>query len=189
MNWIDRLDRLNEWIGRTVSWLTLAMVLVTFAVVVLRYWFQVGWIAMQESITYMHATLFMLGAAYTLRHGGHVRVDILYRKWSPQRQAWVDLLGTLLLLMPMSLFILWISWSYVASSWSLHEGSREAGGLDGVWLLKGIILLMPLLLALQGVVRLGQCWRVIRGLDDALDAPDMGDGTSGNTPSSAVKGG
>jgi len=145
------VDQMNDYVGRSVSWLTLLMVLVTFVVVVLRYLFNMGWIAMQESITYMHALVFMLGASYTLRHDGHVRVDIIYNRLSPKGRAWVDLLGNLLLLMPVTLFIIWVSWDYVSSSWSLMETSREAGGLPGIFLLKTTIPLMGLLLLLQGV--------------------------------------
>ena len=128
----DRLDALSTGIGRFVSWLSLFMVLTTFLVVVLRYAFDLGWITMQESVTYMHATLFMLGAAYTLRLNGHVRVDIFYQKMSRRGQAWVDLLGTLLLLTPVCAFIAWIGWQYVLESWRVMEGSREAGGIQGV---------------------------------------------------------
>ena len=147
----DLCDGISEWTGRAVSWLTLAMVIVTFLVVVLRYLFNMGWIAMQESITYMHAMVFLLGAAYTLKQGGHVRVDIFYREMSPRSRAWVDLFGTLFLLLPVFGFILWMSWDYVYSSWELLEGSREAGGLPLVYLLKTTILLMPALMLLQGV--------------------------------------
>ncbi len=146
-----RLDQLSEWTGRGIAWLTLGMVIVTFTVVILRYLFNVGWIAMQESITYMHALVFMLGAAYTLRHDGHVRVDIFYQKFTPRGRAWVDLLGTLLLLMPVTVFIAWVSWEYVATSWELLEGSRETGGLPGVYLLKTAIPLMAVLVLLQGL--------------------------------------
>jgi TRAP-type mannitol/chloroaromatic compound transport system permease small subunit len=134
------------WIGRTISWLSLAMVLVTFLVVVLRYAFDAGSIAMQESVTYMHAVLFMLGAAYTLQLNGHVRVDIFYQRFSRRGRAWVDLLGTLVLLIPVCLFILTSSWHYVAESWSIHEGSREAGGLPYVYWLKTLMVMMPVLL-------------------------------------------
>ena len=161
-------ESVSEWVGRAASWLSLLMVLVTFAVVVLRYAFDLGWIAMQESITYMHAVLFLAGAAYTLRHQGHVRVDIFYRRFSPRTQAWVDLLGTLLLLMPLCLFIFFISWDYVADSWSLFEGSREAGGLDGVFLLKSMILVMAGLLVLQGVAILLRCKLLLGGCIDQL---------------------
>ncbi len=145
------IDQLNEIVGRTISWLTLIMVIVTFTVVVLRYLFNTGWIAMQESITYMHAMVFMLGAAYTLKHDGHVRVDILYREKSERFRIWVDTLGSLFLLLPVTLFITWISWEYVEASWSVMESSQEAGGIPAVFLLKSIILLMSVLLTLQGL--------------------------------------
>ena len=147
---IVRLDRIAEVTGRSIAWLTLGMVLITFAVVVLRYGLQIGSIALQESVTYLHALVFMLGAAYTLKHDSHVRVDIFYQKASPRTRAWTNLLGTLLLLFPTCIFIFVGSLDYVASAWSIREGSREAGGLDGVYLLKTVIPLMALLLLLQG---------------------------------------
>ncbi|MES9970180.1 MAG: TRAP transporter small permease subunit [Candidatus Thiodiazotropha sp.] len=148
---------INEWMGRAVSWLSLLMVLTTFAVVVLRYVFDLGWIWLQESVTFMHGALFLVGAAYTLKHDGHVRVDIFFHRFSAQKKAWVDLLGSLMLLMPVCLFIFMVSWDYVAQSWSLQEGSREAGGLDGVYLFKSLILLMAGLLLLQGVSTVIRC--------------------------------
>jgi TRAP-type mannitol/chloroaromatic compound transport system permease small subunit len=148
---IRRLEALNERVGRAVAWLALAMVLVTFAIVLLRYLFNLGWVAMQETVVYMHAALFMFGAAYTLKHDGHVRVDIFYRRLGPRGQALVDLAGTLLLLIPFCLFIAWVSWDYVAAAWALKEGSREAGGLPAVYLLKAAIPAMALLLLVQGV--------------------------------------
>ncbi len=157
------IDRINEWTGRLTAWLTLAMVAVTFTVVVMRYLFDLGSIALQESITFMHAMVFMLGAAYTLRHEGHVRVDIFYSRFGARGRAWVDLLGVLLLLLPVTLFICWISWEYVASSWSQLEGSREAGGLSGVFLLKSLIPLMALLLLLQGIAMGWRALCVLRG--------------------------
>lgn len=144
-------DRVVAWVGRIVSWLTLFMVLVTFLVVVLRYAFDVGWIAMQESVTYMHAALFMLGAAYTLQLDGHVRVDIFYQKRSPRGRAWVDIAGTLFLAMPVCAFILFISWGYVLDSWDVFEGSREAGGIPGIFVLKTLLLVMPILMLMQAV--------------------------------------
>ena len=149
--WIRALEAISDWIGRGTAWLTLAMVLVTFLVVLLRYAFDLGWIAMQESVTYLHGLVFMLGAAYTLRHDGHVRVDIFYRKLGVRGRCWVDLLGTLVLLIPTCLFIAWMSWDYVSVSWQVREGSREAGGLPGVFLLKTLLLVMPLLLLMQGL--------------------------------------
>ena len=144
-------EGINERLGRLISWLSLIMVVVTFVVVLLRYAFDLGWIWLQESVTFMHAALFLVGAAYTLKHQGHVRVDIFYHRFSPRLQAWVDLFGTLLLLLPVCLFIFLVSWDYVAQSWALHEGSREAGGLNGVYLLKSLILVMAVMLLLQGM--------------------------------------
>jgi TRAP-type mannitol/chloroaromatic compound transport system permease small subunit len=167
-----RLDQLSEWTGRSIAWLTLGMVIVTFTVVVLRYLFNIGWIAMQESVTYMHALVFMLGAAYTLRHDGHVRVDIFYQKFGPRGRAWVDLFGTLLLLMPVTLFITWISWEYVASSWALQEGSRETGGLPGVYLLKTAIPLMAVLMVLQGTSLALRSLLVLLGHEEDAPAHD-----------------
>jgi TRAP-type mannitol/chloroaromatic compound transport system permease small subunit len=163
------LESLNEWMGRLVSWLSLFMVLVTFAVVVLRYAFDLGWIAMQESVTYMHAVLFMAGAAYTLRHQGHVRVDIFFRGFSERARAWVDLLGGLLLLFPVCLFIFYISWDYVVSSWDIREASPEAGGIPGVYLLKTMILVMATLMLIQGVASVLRCRLLLGGVIEKLD--------------------
>jgi TRAP-type mannitol/chloroaromatic compound transport system permease small subunit len=163
---IRKLDALAEATGRLVSWATLLMVLITFAVVLLRYLFDTGWIAMQESVTWLHATVFMLGSAYTLKHGGHVRVDIFYQKLGARGKAWVNLLGTLFLLFPVTLFILWVSWDYVAESWKVWEGSREAGGLPGVFLLKSLILLLPLSLLIQGLLLVLKSLRTITGKEN-----------------------
>jgi TRAP-type mannitol/chloroaromatic compound transport system permease small subunit len=132
------------------------MVLVTFLIVVLRYVFDMGWIWMQESVLWMHAAVFMLAAAYTLNRDEHVRVDIFYRGLDPRRRALVDVLGTLLLLLPMMLFLFVSSLDYVGNSWVRGEGSREAGGLPfpAVPLLKSLIPLTAGLLILQGVANL-----------------------------------
>ena len=159
------LDALSDLTGRAIAWLTAGMVLTTFLVVVLRYGFDWGSIALQESVTYMHALVFMLGAAYTLRHDGHVRVDIFYRRLGPRGQAVVNLLGSLLLLLPVSLYILIESWPYVTASWTVLEGSREAGGLPGVFLLKALLLLMPALLVLQGLADALRCLLLLRDGD------------------------
>lgn len=144
-------EAISEWTGRIIAWLTLLMVLVTFTVVVLRYGFNLGWIALQESVTYLHAMVFLLGAAYTLKHDGHVRVDIFYQEMGPRGKAWVNLLGTLFLLLPVCLFILYQSWGYVAESWRVHETSPDAGGIPFVYLLKTNILLLCLFMPIQGL--------------------------------------
>lgn len=145
-----RLEQFIDWAGRSVSWLVLMMVLVTFLVVLLRYVFDMGWIALQESVSYFHSMVFLLGAAYTLKQNGHVRVDIFYSRLSETGKAWVDLLGHLFILMPVMVFIIWVSLPYVVESWKVTEGSREAGGLPGVYILKSLILVMAGTLILQG---------------------------------------
>jgi TRAP-type mannitol/chloroaromatic compound transport system permease small subunit len=147
------LKRLSEWTGNVIAWLTIPMVIVTFVIVVLRYVFDLGWIWMQESVLWMHAALFMLAGAYTLNRDAHVRVDIFYRELPIARKAWVNLGGTLLFLFPMSLFLIIESMDYVATSWAIREGSREAGGLPFpfVPVLKSTIPLSFALVALQGV--------------------------------------
>ena len=147
------LRSFSEWTGRLVAWLTLPMVIVTMVIVVLRYLFDLGWIWMQESVVWMHAAVFMLAAAYTLKHDEHVRVDIFYREMSEARKAWVNLMGTVIFLLPVCVFLIWTSIDYVQVSWSIREGSREAGGLPYpfVPLLKSLIPVTALLLALQGV--------------------------------------
>ncbi len=147
------LLQLNEWIGRSVAWLTVGMVLITLGVVVARYGFSLGSIAVQESVTYLHATVFMLGAAYALRHDQHVRVDIFYREASPRRQAWVDYLGVLFLLLPTCAYVFLVSMDYVAAAWQIKEGSREAGGLPLVYLLKTLIPAAAVLVAIEGLIR------------------------------------
>ena len=147
---VKSIEKISEFTGKLISWFTLGIVVITFIVVILRYVFDIGSIALQESTSYLHAFVFMLGAAYTLKYDGHVRVDIFYRNMSSTNKAWVDLLGTLLLLFPVCLFIFISSWDYVFTSWSLLEESGEAGGLAYVYILKTALLIMPILLMIQG---------------------------------------
>ena len=159
---IDNIESFIDWSGRVVSWLTLLMVVVTFIVVVLRYVFDIGWIGLQESITYMHAMVFLAGASWAMQQEAHVRVDIFYSRFSCKAKAWVDLLGSLLLLLPVMVFIAWISWEYVIESWNVLEGSREAGGLPAVFLLKSLILVMAVMLILQALVQIVRSIQTIR---------------------------
>ncbi|WP_438862933.1 TRAP transporter small permease subunit [Neptunicella sp.] len=148
------IDQLHSRLSQLISWFTLAMVLLTLLIVILRYGFNMGWIAMQESVMYLHAAVFMLGAAYTLKVDQHVRVDVFYRNFSTKTKALTNLMGTLLLLMPVNIFILVISWQYVMNSWELLEGSPEAGGLPLVFVLKSLILLFSISLCLQGLAEI-----------------------------------
>jgi len=155
------LEAINEHIGKAVSWLCLAIVVVTFIVVVLRYGFDIGWIWMQESAVYMYAWIFMLAAGYTLKHEGHVRVDIFYRQFTERQKAWVNLIGGLFLLFPMFIFIAWSSYDYVINSWQISEASGEAGGLAFVYLLKTSLLVMPLLVLIQGLASILTCLQTL----------------------------
>lgn len=148
---IERIDRFTERFGRGVAWSILGMVAVTFLVAALRYLFNIGWIWMQESVTYLHAALFLLAAPFALKREAHVRVDLLYRPGSPRFKAWVDLLGTSLLLFPFCGLILYHGLGFVADSWRVFEGSPETGGIPAVFLLKSLVVLFPLLLMLQGI--------------------------------------
>ena len=140
------------------------MVLVTFVVVVMRYAFDAGLIWLQESVVWMHAFVFMAGAAYTLQQEGHVRVDIFYGKMQPKGRALVDTLGVLIFLLPLSIFFTWKGYDFVAMSWRLNEASRESGGLPYPFipLLKSVIVLMPVTVGLQGVSMLLRSVRVLR---------------------------
>jgi TRAP-type mannitol/chloroaromatic compound transport system permease small subunit len=159
------LDRISEQLGKASSWLTLAMVLLTFVIVVMRYAFDAGLIWLQESVVWMHAFVFMAGAAYTLQQEEHVRVDIFYRKMQPRGRALVDVAGVLVFLLPLSLFLTFKAYDFVSVSWSLHEASRESGGLPYPFipLLKSLIILMPVTVGLQGVSLLLRSIRTLRG--------------------------
>jgi len=161
----DRIDRFSEATGRLTSWLTLAMILLTCVVVIMRYVFAAGEIWLQESVVWMHAAVFMAGAAYTLRHEEHVRVDVFYRRMSPARRAWVDLVGVIVLLLPVCAFLFWKSFDFVAASWTIREASREPGGLPYPFLplLKTVLLLMPATVLLQGVSLSLNALKTIRG--------------------------
>lgn len=148
--------------GKAVSWLTLMMVALTFIIVVLRYGLNQGWIWLQESVTYLHAMVFMIAVAWAYQADEHVRVDIFYRDRSRRYKAWVNLLGTLLFLLPFSIFLLIIGWDYVAASWAAKETSREAGGLPLVYLLKSHILVLPALLLIQSYSTVKSCISELR---------------------------
>ena len=160
----DYLDAISVAVGRATAWLTLAMVLVTFVIVVMRYVLGAGLIWLQESLTWMHAFVFMMGAAYTLQQDDHVRVDIFYRNMSPRYRAWVNLLGVLIFVIPMCGFFVYASWDYVAAAWSIREVSRNAGGLPYPFIpaLKSVLIVMPVAVALQGLSLMSRSVQIIR---------------------------
>ena len=158
------LDRLSALLGKAAAWLTLFMVLVTFVVVVMRYVFDAGFIWLQESVVWMHAFVFMMGASYTLQQEEHVRVDIFYREMSAKRRAWVDLLGVMIFLLPLCGFLAWKGFDFVLVSWKLQEASRESGGLPYplLPLLKTLLVIMPITVGLQGLALMSRCIHTLR---------------------------
>lgn len=155
-NMVKTIDVITETTGKLIAWLTFLMVLLTFIIVVLRYGFNFGWIAMQESVIYFHGVVFMLGSAYTLKADGHVRVDIFYQKFSARNKALVNIFGTIFLLLPVCIFIFFISFNYVATSWRILEKSSEPGGLPFVYLNKSLLLLLAFTLTMQGIAEIGR---------------------------------
>ena len=157
-------DRISNITGKATSWLTLAMVILTSIIVVMRYVFDAGLIWMQESVTWMHAAVFMVGAAYTLLHEEHVRVDIFYRKMSERNRAIVDLIGVVLFLLPLCGLLALMAYDFAAAAWSIHETSREPGGLPYpmIPLMKSIVIFMPVAVALQGISMLTRSITTIR---------------------------
>jgi TRAP-type mannitol/chloroaromatic compound transport system permease small subunit len=160
---IRLIDRFSALLGRAVCWLTLGMVVMQFALVLLRYVFGVGNIALQESITWMHALVFLGASAWTLAQDGHVRVDIFYRDAKPLTKAWVDLIGVVLFLWPFCFVLARAAVPYVGNSWAVLEGSTETSGLPGVFLLKSMILFLAFALAVQGLSWVLRCLMVIGG--------------------------
>jgi TRAP-type mannitol/chloroaromatic compound transport system permease small subunit len=163
------IDASSDLIGRSAAWLTVGMVLLMALIVALRYLFQTGSIAMQESVIYVNALIFTLGAAYTLKEQGHVRVDIFYNRLGVKQKALVDLLGGLVFLLPFAGFIIWESWDYVSVSWRIKESSAELSGLPYVYLLKATIILLALLLIIQGISEILKAIVSIRQGDSQFD--------------------
>jgi len=174
---IRGIDRFTQLCGHGIAWLLLLMVVIESLVVILRYGLDLGSIAAQEAVTYLHATVFLLGAAYTLQRDEHVRVDIFYRGFSERRKAWVNLLGYVLFLLPVCCYVIWESWAYVAQAWSIKEVSADSGGIAGVYLLKTLIPLFALWLILQGLAETLRNLLLLRG--QSLPPPEVAAG--GNT--------
>ena len=148
---IKFLDGFSSGTGLIIRWLAFAMLLIQFMIVVARYVFGLADVAAQESILYLHATMFMLGAGYTLLVNGHVRVDIFYNRLGPAGQRRIDLIGHVFLLMPTMIAVIYWSWTSVMNSWSILEGPISVGGLKAVFLLKSLIPAFCILLLLQSL--------------------------------------
>jgi TRAP-type mannitol/chloroaromatic compound transport system permease small subunit len=166
------IDALTERVGRVVIWLVLAATLISAGNALARYalgassnaWLEIQW--------YLFGAIFLLAAGYTLKHNGHVRIDLLYNRFGPRGQAWIDLIGGLVFLLPMALLLAWLAWPMFHEAWVTHEMSPDAGGLVR-WPAK---LLLPLgfaLLALQGVAEVIKRIGVLTGhLELPREAPE-----------------
>ncbi len=164
-------EAVNDMVGRTVAYLTLATVLICATVVVIRYVLQTGFVWMQELFIWTHATAFMLGAGFTLMVNRHVRVDIVYESRSPRTRAWLDLLSTIVFLFPWIIVLWYYAWPYVAASWRLGEASPQVGGMPGLYLLKSVILGFCVLMMLQGLAICARSALVIGGRPDLVPPP------------------
>ena len=167
---LSAVEKFTEVTGRFISWATVTMVILVVLVVITRYFLGLGSIALQESVTYLHCLVFMMGFAFTLKHDGHVRVDIFYRGFSPRFKAIVNLIGGLLFLIPFCLLIFFTSWDYVLASWVIRETSAENNGLPFIYLLKTLMLLMPATLVLQGIAEIIRSGLVLSGADVSVNA-------------------
>jgi TRAP-type mannitol/chloroaromatic compound transport system permease small subunit len=175
---IRSIDLINEYVGRAVAYCAIAMVLIQFAVVILRYVFSIGFIAAQESIWYLHGIMFMLAAGYTLLHDGHVRIDIFYASASRRWRATIDLFGLVVFLIPTVCFAWYVSWPYVRNSWRVREASTDLAGLPFIYLLKTVILVTLALLLIQSVsLTLKSLLVLLNRSDDAVP-----DGIPGRMP-------
>ena len=157
-----RLDAVVRLTGETARWAALFMVLVQFAVVVLRYVFGTSWIWVQELVLYLHAALFMIGAGYTLLVDQHVRVDVVYGRLGARARAWIDLMGTLFLLVPACVVVVAYSWRFAWRSWTILEGPISVGGIPASFLLKTLIPLFAVLLLIQGLSIILKCLAKLR---------------------------
>ena len=188
------IDGLSDRIGALVGWLTLSMVLIGSYNTLARYvdgwrgshqnaedgaeFFRFSSNAFLELQWYLFSVVFLLGAAYTLRRNAHVRVDVFYGRLGAKGKAWVNLVGTVLMLIPFSLACLWLSWPSVRNSWAVGEQSPDPGGLAR-YPIKTLLLVAFVLLLAQAISELGKHLGVLRGAAaDPLDAGGEGGGLS-----------
>ena len=145
----NAIDQTNRTVASVFKWLALIMVLVQFCIVIGRYVFGYNSIAAQESVLYMHATLFMLGAGYTLLVDKHVRVDVFYAKVTDPTKRRINIFGHIFLLMPSITALLYWTWPSVRNSWKILEGPISVGGIEAVFLLKTLIPAFCVLILVQ----------------------------------------
>jgi TRAP-type mannitol/chloroaromatic compound transport system permease small subunit len=171
---IRTVDRVNGAIGLAASWLILPVVGIAFAVVLLRYAFGIGFPWLQESYIWLHGAAFMAAAAWVLREGGHVRVDLFYRRWSARTRAWMDLAGVFVFMLPMLGVILYTSWPLLARSWRIAEKSPTADGLTHLYLLKSMVAVFCVMLILQGLAMAARCILILAGREHLVAPAQTG---------------
>jgi len=186
---IQGLEAVSEHAGRTVAWLVLLLVILTLVVAIPRYLLSndaflemkllaLDWEAIRsfygksvnalsDSIQYVHAIIFMVGVSYAMKHNDHVRIDILYRNYSTRTRAWVNIAGCLLLFFPTFIFLFWMSLDYVLNAWHIKEASSRPGGLPFIYLLKSLLLIMPVMMIMQGTALLLRQIQSLRGMADS----------------------
>ena len=145
------IDRINEWIGRKISWLTSLLVLVICGDVVMRYFFNTSSAGVFELEWHIFAVIFLLGAAYTLKHDKHVRVDVFYGRFTAKQKAWVNLTGTVLFLLPFCIVVISSSYKFVENSFRFQESSPDPGGLPARFIIKSTITIGFFLLLMQSI--------------------------------------
>jgi len=166
-------DAINRHVGNAVAWLTLGCVLTCFTVVVLRYVFNVGYTWMQELYVWQHAIVFMVGAGYTALMRGHVSVDVLYVKMTSRRKAWVDIIGTVVFLLPWLAILAYTTAPLILLSWSIGENSSQPNGMPAVYLLKSVIWVFCAVVGLQGLALVARRVLFLRGHDIDAGTPHM----------------
>lgn len=160
---IAAIDRINARVAAFAMWLAVAMAVTQLAIVVLRYVFAIGFIALQEAMWTMNGLFFMLGAGYTLARDEHVRIDVFRARASDRSRALVDLFGAALFVLPLAVATVWLSWDYVLNSWWRLEGSRETSGLPVIFLLKTVLWVFAALFGLQGLALAGRAAKALAG--------------------------
>jgi len=163
LKFADAIDRFDERVGQALKWLVLFSSLISAGNALMRYSIHYSSNAWLEIQWYMFGAMFLLAAGYALKHEEHVRVDVFFSKMSPRTQAWVDVVGTVLFLMPMALIIAWLSIPMVVNSIRIQEHSSDAGGLLR-WPIKIMIPLGFALLAVQGIAEIIKKTAVARGM-------------------------
>jgi TRAP-type mannitol/chloroaromatic compound transport system permease small subunit len=144
------IDWLVDWTGRAISWIALVMIGLVATNVVLRYSFSFGSVWAQELEWHLLVPLTLIGMSYALRHGEHVRVDVLFAQFSDRNRHLVDVISAVLAML-FSLFVMWLSIGFVAQSWSIGEGSSNPGGIGALYLMKAMVPLGFALLFLQAL--------------------------------------